>query len=52
MSSTAAESRSANMETREYAAQKQLLESDALIVGMNEKAEEFKNSGGEIYSKR
>jgi phosphomethylpyrimidine synthase len=34
---------------REYAAQKQIDESDALIVGMNEKAEQFKTSGGEIY---
>ena len=25
------------------------IESEALIAGMNEKAEEFKDSGGEIY---
>jgi phosphomethylpyrimidine synthase len=34
---------------REYAAQKQIDESEALIVGMTEKAEQFKDSGGEIY---
>ena len=36
-------------DVREYAAQKQVDESKALIIGLNEKAEEFKSSGGEIY---
>ncbi|HYV00068.1 MAG TPA: phosphomethylpyrimidine synthase ThiC, partial [Pyrinomonadaceae bacterium] len=36
-------------DVREYAAQKQLDESKALAVGLNEKAEEFRSTGGEIY---
>jgi len=36
-------------DVREYAAQKQVDESKALTIGLNEKAEEFKSSGGEIY---
>jgi len=36
-------------DVREYAAQKQIDESEALKAGMNEKAEEFITSGGEIY---
>ncbi len=36
-------------DVREYAAQKQIDEAAALAVGMNEKAEEFLTSGGEIY---
>jgi len=34
---------------REYAAQKQVDESKALAIGLNEKAEEFRSTGGEIY---
>ena len=36
---------------REYAAQKQIDEEAALGVGMEEKAEEFVASGGEIYQR-
>jgi KTSC domain len=36
-------------DVREYAAQKQVEESKALAVGLNEKAEEFRSTGGEIY---
>jgi phosphomethylpyrimidine synthase len=36
-------------DVREYAAQKQVDESNALAVGLNEKAEEFRSTGGEIY---
>jgi phosphomethylpyrimidine synthase len=36
-------------DVREYAAQKQVDESKALTVGLSEKAEEFRSSGGEIY---
>src|ERR1041385_5177535 len=36
-------------DVREYAAQKQVDESRALAVGLNEKAEEFRSTGGEIY---
>jgi len=36
-------------DVREYAAQKQVDESKALAVGLNEKAEEFRSTGGEIY---
>jgi phosphomethylpyrimidine synthase len=36
-------------DVREYAAQKQIDESEALLVGLHEKAEEFLASGGEIY---
>jgi len=34
---------------REYAAQKQLEESEALLAGMKEKSQEFIDSGGDIY---
>ena len=34
---------------REYAAQKQVNEQQAIQIGMKEKAEEFKRSGSEIY---
>ena len=36
-------------DVREYAAQKQVDESNALALGLTEKAEEFRSSGGEIY---
>ena len=36
-------------EVREYAAQQELEESAALEAGMREKAEEFLQSGAEIY---
>jgi phosphomethylpyrimidine synthase len=36
-------------DVREYAAQKGLEEQAALAAGMQEKAEEFKKSGGQIY---
>jgi phosphomethylpyrimidine synthase len=36
-------------DVREYAAQKQVDESKALAIGLIEKAEEFRSSGGEIY---
>ena len=36
-------------EVREYAARKGLDEESALVVGMKEKAEEFKKAGAEIY---
>ena len=36
-------------DVREYAAQKQIDESEALRIGLSEKAEEFITSGGEIY---
>jgi hypothetical protein len=36
-------------DVREYAAQKQIDESKALAAGLNEKAEEFRTTGGEIY---
>jgi phosphomethylpyrimidine synthase len=36
-------------DVRDYAAQKQMDEQTALEVGMKEKAEEFKQGGGEIY---
>ena len=36
-------------DVREYAAQKEIDEQAALGVGMKEKAEEFVESGGEIY---
>jgi hypothetical protein len=36
-------------DVREYAAQKQVDESKALALGLNEKAEEFRSTGGEIY---
>ncbi len=36
-------------DVREYAAQKQIDESEALGVGMKEKAKEFVDAGGEIY---
>ncbi len=38
-------------DVREYAAQKQVDESKALAIGLNEKAEEFRSTGGEIYMK-
>jgi phosphomethylpyrimidine synthase len=38
-------------DVREYAAQKQVEESAALTMGMKEKAQEFVDSGGEIYRK-
>jgi phosphomethylpyrimidine synthase len=38
-------------DVREYAAQKQVDDSEALALGMNEKAKEFMTSGGEIYHK-
>ena len=36
-------------DVREYAAQKQLEESEALLAGMKEKSQEFIDSGGDIY---
>ena len=36
-------------DVREYAAQRQVDETTALALGLNEKAEEFVSSGGEIY---
>jgi phosphomethylpyrimidine synthase len=36
-------------DVREYAAQKEIDESKALAIGLSEKAEEFRSSGGEIY---
>ncbi|CAI4030920.1 phosphomethylpyrimidine synthase [Nitrospira tepida] len=36
-------------DVRDYAAKKQLEEQEALAVGMQEKAEEFRQSGAEIY---
>jgi phosphomethylpyrimidine synthase len=38
-------------DVREYAAQKQVEETTALAMGMKEKAQEFVDSGGEIYQK-
>ena len=38
-------------DVREYAAQKQIDEAAALSVGMQEKAKEFVDAGGEIYKK-
>lgn len=38
-------------EVREFAAQKGLLESDALMKGMEEKATEFAQTGSEVYRK-
>jgi phosphomethylpyrimidine synthase len=38
-------------DVREYAAQKQVEETTALTMGMKEKAQEFVDSGGEIYRK-
>jgi len=38
-------------DVREYAAQKDLDEQAALAAGMAEKAEEFKQTGAEIYVK-
>ena len=37
-------------EVREYAAKQQMEESEALEKGMQEKAEEFRQAGAEIYS--
>jgi phosphomethylpyrimidine synthase len=34
---------------RDYAAQKQLDEQQAIQIGMKEKSEEFRSSGSEIY---
>ena len=39
-------------DVREYAAQKQVDEAEALQIGLSEKAEEFMTSGGEIYRAR
>ena len=36
-------------DVREYAASKQVTEQQAIQIGMKEKAEEFKQSGSEIY---
>ena len=36
-------------DVREYAAQKQITEDQAIQLGMHEKSEEFRNTGGEIY---
>ncbi|MGZ9189825.1 MAG: phosphomethylpyrimidine synthase ThiC, partial [Nitrospira sp.] len=36
-------------DVRDYAAQKQLEEQQAIQIGMKEKSEEFKKSGSEIY---
>lgn len=36
-------------DVRDYAAQKGIEEQEALAIGLKEKAEEFKNSGGKIY---
>ncbi|HEX6949914.1 MAG TPA: hypothetical protein VF127_09965, partial [Nitrospira sp.] len=36
-------------DVREYAASKQVSEQQAIQIGMKEKAEEFKQSGSEIY---
>lgn len=36
-------------DVRQYAVQKELEEKEALILGMKEKAEEFKSTGSEIY---
>jgi len=38
-------------DVREYAAQKQVDEAEALLVGMKEKSKEFVDAGGEIYRK-
>jgi phosphomethylpyrimidine synthase len=38
-------------EVRDYAAQKELDEAAALQAGMEEKAEEFKRAGAELYTK-
>ena len=38
-------------DVREYAAQKQVDEAEALTVGMKEKAQEFVDAGGEIYQR-
>ncbi|MDR1848448.1 MAG: phosphomethylpyrimidine synthase ThiC, partial [Zoogloeaceae bacterium] len=38
-------------EVREFAAKKGLLESDALLKGMEEKATEFAQTGAEVYRK-
>ncbi|MDX6289161.1 MAG: phosphomethylpyrimidine synthase [Blastocatellia bacterium] len=39
-------------DVREYAAQKEIDEAAALLVGMKEKGEEFVAAGGEIYAKK
>jgi phosphomethylpyrimidine synthase len=36
-------------DVREYAASKRVTEQQAIQIGMKEKAEEFKQSGSEIY---
>jgi phosphomethylpyrimidine synthase len=36
-------------DVRDYAAQKQLDEQQAIQIGMKEKADEFRNMGAEIY---
>ena len=38
-------------EVREYAAQKEINDQKALMDGMKEKSEEFKNKGSNIYVK-
>ena len=38
-------------DVREYAAQKQVDDEAALSLGMKEKAQEFVDTGGEIYRK-
>ena len=38
-------------EVREYAAQKEIDDKQALLNGMKEKSEEFKDSGSNIYVK-
>ena len=38
-------------DVREYAAQQGLIDADALTAGMEEKAREFRERGGEIYLK-
>jgi len=37
-------------DVREYAAQKQIDEAEALGIGMQEKAKEFMEKGAEVYS--
>ena len=36
-------------DVRDYAAQKQVAEQEAIEVGLKEKSQEFRQTGGEIY---
>ena len=38
-------------DVRKFAAQQQISEADALQVGMQQKAKEFAEKGGEVYAK-